>query len=128
VLWVIITGGLLGILMMRVLTMQVVALVERWPKLIDGAYIIIAWVGIKLIWEWGHHQYYVVESPQSLRCTLEHCSVKIANHQHYIPEMPQWLGIGMVVVLFILAVLYARAYEQKQAVKAAEEEPERVEL
>jgi YkoY family integral membrane protein len=103
VLWVIITGGLLGIVMMRVLTMQVVALVERWPKLIDGAYIIIAWVGIKLIWEWGHHQ-------------------------HYVPEMPQWLGIGMVVVLFIAAVFYAKAYEQKQAVKAAEEEPERVEL
>ena len=103
VLWVIITGGLLGILMMRVLTMQVVALVERWPKLIDGAYIIIAWVGIKLVWEWAHHE-------------------------HWVPEMPQWLGIGMVVVLFIAAVFYAKAYEQKQAMKAAEEEPERVEL
>lgn len=103
VLWVIITGGLLGILMMRILTMQVVALVEKWPKLIDGAYIIIAWVGIKLIWEWAHHQ-------------------------HYVPAMPDVIGIGMVVVLFIAAVLYAKKHEEKQVAEAIGEEPEVVDL
>lgn len=105
VLWVIITGGLLGILMMRMLTMQVVALVERWPKLIDGAYIIIAWVGIKLIWEWAHHQF----------------------HEH-VPALPDVIGIGMVVVLFIGAVFYAKNFEEKKSAAEITEEPERVEL
>jgi predicted tellurium resistance membrane protein TerC len=103
VLWVIITGGLLGILMMRMLTMQVVAMVEKWPKLIDGAYIIIAWVGIKLIWEFF-------------------------SHEHYVPEMPQWLGIGVVVALFIASVFYAKAHEENLAKTAPEDEHERVEL
>lgn len=103
VLWVIITGGLLGILMMRMLTMQVVAMVERWPKLIDGAYIIIAWVGIKLIWEFF-------------------------SHEHYVPEMPAWLGIGMVVVLFIASVFYAKAYEEKKSATTPEDEHESVQL
>jgi YkoY family integral membrane protein len=47
-LWVILTGGLLGIVMMRLVIGQLLALVERYPPLVDGAFIIIGWVGSKL--------------------------------------------------------------------------------
>ena len=48
-LWVIITGGVLGIIAMRLVIGQLLALVTRYPALVDGAFIIIAWVGIKLL-------------------------------------------------------------------------------
>ena len=85
--WVIIAGGLLGILMMRMLTLQVLRLVSRYPKLIDGAYVVVAWVGVKLIWKYAH------EVP------------------HWIPwELPEWVSIGVVIVLFIGSFLYARTH------------------
>ena len=53
-LWVILTGGILGIVMMRLVIGQLLALVERYPPLVDGAFVIIAWVGIKLLLEYLH--------------------------------------------------------------------------
>ncbi|MFN3648145.1 MAG: TerC family protein [Armatimonadota bacterium] len=84
--WVIVTGGLLGILMMRMLTLQVLALVKKYPKLIDGAYIVVAWVGVKLLWEYIHVT------------------------THLLPELPKQIGIGVVIVLFVAAFLYARQF------------------
>ena len=83
--WVVIAGGILGITMMRLLTVQVLVLVKKYPKLIDGAYIIVAWVGVKLLWEYFH-------------------SI------HVLPwAMPKEIGIGVVVLLFIGSFLYAKA-------------------
>jgi YkoY family integral membrane protein len=82
--WVIIAGGLLGILMMRLLTVQVLELVKRYPKLIDGAYVVVAWIGIKLLWEYAHSR-------------------------HLVPwALPQAVAIGIVMVLFAGSFLYAR--------------------
>ena len=54
-IWVIITGGILGIIAMRLVIGQLLALVRRYPALVDGAFIIIAWVGIKLLIEYLHN-------------------------------------------------------------------------
>jgi YkoY family integral membrane protein len=53
-LWVIITGGILGIIAIRLLTGQLLTVIKRYPALIGGAYIIIAWIGIKLVVEYLH--------------------------------------------------------------------------
>src|SRR3954469_13168440 len=50
--WVVITGGILGIVAMRMVVGQLITLVQRYPPLVDGAFIIIAWVGIKLALEY----------------------------------------------------------------------------
>src|SRR5205814_8689772 len=52
--WVILTGGILGILMMRLVIGRLLSLVERYPPLVDGAFVIIGWVGIKLVFEYLH--------------------------------------------------------------------------
>ena len=52
--WVIITGGVLGIIAMRLVIGKLLALVRRYPALVDGAFVIIAWVGIKLLIEYLH--------------------------------------------------------------------------
>ena len=58
-MWVILTGGILGIVAMRLVIGQLLAIVERYPALVDGAFIIIAWVGIKLLIEYLHAAGYI---------------------------------------------------------------------
>lgn len=57
--WVILTGGLLGIVMMRVVIGKLLSIVERYPPLVDGAFIIIAWVGLKLLLEYLHSEHVI---------------------------------------------------------------------
>ncbi len=87
-LWVVLSGGILGIVMMRVVIGQLMTLVERYPPLVDGAFVIIAWVGLKLLVE-----YLYVEG--------------------LIPfEFPRWLSLGLIVVIFGVAYFYARHEER----------------
>ena len=83
-LWVVITGGVLGIVMMRLVIGQLLPLIRRYPALVDGAFIIITWVGVKLLLEYGHH--------------IE-----------WIPfEIPRWLSLALIVVIMGAAYAYAR--------------------
>ena len=88
--WVILTGGILGIIMMRLVIGQLLAIVERYPALVDGAFVIIGWVAIKLLVEYLHQQGYVGF------------------------EIPKWLSLGLIVVIFGLAFFYARLQESRQ--------------
>jgi YkoY family integral membrane protein len=81
--WVILTGGILGIVMMRLVIGQLLALVERYPVLVDGAFVIIAWVGVKLLVEYGHSEGYVAF------------------------EIPKLISLGVIVVIFGIALAYA---------------------
>jgi YkoY family integral membrane protein len=88
-LWVILTGGILGIIMMRLVIGQLLAIVQRYPPLVDGAFVIIAWVGIKLVVEYLH------------------TTGRIGF------EFPKWLSLGLIVVIFGVALAYARRIEDK---------------
>src|SRR5207237_1449444 len=59
VTWVVVTGGILGIVAMRVIAAQLLRLIERYPLLVDGAFVIIAWVGIDLAIDYLHELDYV---------------------------------------------------------------------
>jgi YkoY family integral membrane protein len=90
-MWVILTGGILGIVMMRLVIGQLLSLVEKYPPLVDGAFIIIAWVGFKLLVEYLHVEGYIEF------------------------EIPKWLSLGLIVVIFAVAFLYARADAERRA-------------
>lgn len=92
--WVILAGGILGIIMMRLVIGQLLAIVQRYPPLVDGAFVIIAWVGIKLLLEYLH----------------------AAGYVHF--EVPKWLSLGLIVVIFGTALAYARLAERKGAARA----------
>lgn len=98
-LWVIITGGVLGIIAMRLVIGQLLVIVQRYPALVDGAFIIIAWVGIKLLLEYFHNIHWV----------------------DFV--VPKWLSLGLIVVIFAIALIYARRQppEETEAVEEAAE-------
>jgi predicted tellurium resistance membrane protein TerC len=82
--WVIITGGLLGVIAMRAVIGQLLVLVNRYPALVDGAFVIIGWVAVKLVVEYLHS----------------------AGWIHF--EMPKWLSLGLILVIFAVSLLIAR--------------------
>ena len=95
-LWVILSGGILGIIMMRMVIGQLLVVIERYPPLVDGAFVIIAWVGLKLLIEYLHVEGWVGF------------------------QVPQWLSLSLIVVIFVLALLYAQR-EERRASRAGEE-------
>lgn len=52
--WVIFTGGVLGLIAMRFVAQGFLGLIKKYPTIIDGAYVIVGWVSIKLIVEYFH--------------------------------------------------------------------------
>ena len=83
--WVVVTGGILGLVAMRVIAAQLLKLVERYPPLVDGAFIIIAWVGIQLSLDYLHTLGWVAF------------------------EIPRSVSLGLIVAIFAASYIYARA-------------------
>jgi len=97
--WVVLTGGILGIVAMRLVVGQVITLVERYPAIVDGAFIIIAWVGLKLLIEYLHTE-------------------------GWIPlGIPQWLSLSIIVLIFLISFLYARRHPSSNTNKHREDVP-----
>ena len=94
-IWVVITGGVLGIITMRMVIGQLLRVVRRYPSLVDAAFIIIAWVAIKLL-------------------------VEFLSTEGYIDfHINKWLSFGLIVTIFTVAYLYAR---KKGPVEEADED------
>jgi YkoY family integral membrane protein len=88
--WVVLTGGILGIVAMRTVVGQVIALIERYPAIVDGAFIIIAWIGLKLAMEYFHGV-------------------------GWLPfAVPQWVSLTLIVMILVLALVYARRHPSAQ--------------
>jgi YkoY family integral membrane protein len=82
--WVVLTGGLLGIVAMRVVISQLLSIVRRYPTLVDGAFVIIALVGAKLLLEYADAMHWI----------------------HF--EVPKWISLGMIAITFVIAYVQAR--------------------
>jgi YkoY family integral membrane protein len=95
-LWVIITGGILGVIAMRLVIGQLLVLVNRYPPLVDGAFVIIAWVGIKLLLEYLH----------------------AAGYVHF--QIPKVISLGLVAVIFLIAFIWAKMEGPVEAPPLAE--------
>jgi YkoY family integral membrane protein len=87
---VIMTGGILGIIAMRLVVGQLLKLIQKYPALVDGAFIIIAWVALKLILDYAHSMHWIGW------------------------EIPQPIELTVVVVIFLGAYVYARAKGAKE--------------
>jgi YkoY family integral membrane protein len=84
--WVIISGGILGIIAMRLVIGRLLALVRRYPALVDGAFIIIGWVSIKLLVEYLHTEGYVGFA------------------------INKYVSFGMIALIFGISYFYARKH------------------
>ena len=86
--WVVISGGCLGIAALRLLIGQLLSIVKRYPPLVDGAFVIISWVAIKLLLDFLH-------------------SAELIAFQ-----IPTWLSLTLIVVIFLIALVYSMVEER----------------
>jgi YkoY family integral membrane protein len=82
--WVVLAGGLIGIVAMRVVIAQLLVIVRRYPTLVDGAFVIIALVGTKLLLEFANAMAWI----------------------HFDP--PKWMSLSLIAITFLIAYLMAR--------------------
>jgi predicted tellurium resistance membrane protein TerC len=59
-------------------------LVRRYPALVDGAFVIVAWVGLKLLLEF----------------------LRVHRLIHF--EVNKWWSFGLIGVIFLISYAYAR--------------------
>ena len=88
--WVVLSGGLLGIVAIRVVIGQLLKIVRKYPAIVDGAFIIIAWVGFKLLLEYLHAEGAI----------------------HLVVN--KWISFGVISAIFA-AVLHLRAAQGPDA-------------
>ena len=81
--WVVMAGGLLGVLAMRLVVSQLIALMRRWPALVDGAFAIIAWVAVRLVVAYAHDEGWIAW------------------------EISQAWALGIILVLLVISSLWA---------------------
>jgi YkoY family integral membrane protein len=84
-IWVVLSGGLLGIIAIRVVIGKLLEIVRKYPAIVDGAFIIIAWVGFKLL----------IEYLRALGAIDLHIN--------------KWFSFGVIIVVFAISYLYARS-------------------
>jgi YkoY family integral membrane protein len=97
--WVVLSGGILGIIAMRLVVGQLLSVVERYPILVDGAFVIIAWVGGRLLVQYLHQVGFIAW------------------------EIPEWLGYAVIVAIFFGALAWARRDERRKAKRDTERQP-----
>ncbi|PYQ96768.1 MAG: hypothetical protein DMF96_17205 [Acidobacteria bacterium] len=76
--------------MMRLVIGHLLSLVERYPPLVDGAFVIIAWVALKLLVEYLHAGGYIGF------------------------DIPKWVSLGLIVVIFAAALAFSLMMERKK--------------
>ena len=56
--WVVVTGGMIGVMLMRIAAAMFIRLIERFPRFETSAYLLVMTIGLKLLVDWA------VNSPQ----------------------------------------------------------------
>lgn len=52
-LWVVVAGGFIGLMLMRVAAVMFIKLLERFPRFETSAYLLVIVIGLKLLVDWG---------------------------------------------------------------------------
>jgi len=91
-LWVVVIGGLLGIILMRVAAAMFIRLLERFPRFELSAYLLIIVIGLKLLADWAFNS---IENPHV-----------VDFHNYAKPEF--WLFWMSMLAAFGIGFLPAR--------------------
>lgn len=52
-LWVVVTGGMIGVMLMRIAAAMFIKLLERFPRFETSAYLLVLTIGLKLLIDWA---------------------------------------------------------------------------
>jgi predicted tellurium resistance membrane protein TerC len=88
-LWVVLTGGMLGVILMRVAAVMFIKLLDRFPRFEMAAYLLVIVIGLKLLADWLFNS---AEHPH-----------RIDFHSYHRPEF--WAFWGLMIAAFCVGFL-----------------------
>lgn len=103
--WVIITGGVLGIVAMRFVAGGFLKVIERFPRVVDGAYVIVGIAGTKMLVELGH-------------------TLLRPEPDEQFEKLLKLVSFGLIAVIFTASLLLGRRSEAERESEEEEGEPE----
>lgn len=98
-LWIVVMGGLLGVMMMRFAAVVFIRLLERFPRFETAAYLLVTVIGGKLLCDWWFNS---AGGPHRL---------DFHDWQH--PEF--WVFWGLMALSFSVGFLPSRSYRIQEA-------------
>jgi YkoY family integral membrane protein len=104
-LWIVYTGAILGIITMRLVADVFVRVLERFPSLEVGAYVLVGWIGLKL-------------SSQSIDAYRE--AVLSLHPLHIMPVWVFWAGMATIVVSTVAWAFRCKWFKGKDASETEE--------
>lgn len=96
-MWVIYLGGIAGIIAMRFVAGTFLGLLDRFPGLATGAYVLVLWIGIKLLLG-GWEQAAVVFGPG-----WGWDDAAIAQHTWHMESALFWFGMAAIIFVSMIA-------------------------
>ncbi|MBC8137818.1 MAG: TerC family protein [Fibrella sp.] len=110
--WIVYTGGFLGILLLRLAASFFIRLITKYPALDHMAYGLVGWAGLKL-----------ASAAMDIRAESLHLP-----EPHYLPTWAFWIGFGLIAGLGSLyAVRAGRTAADEEKVEDAEDSLEQLE-
>ena len=99
-LWVVLAGGMLGVLLMRVAAVMFIKLLDRFPRFETAAYLLVIVIGAKLLADWGFNS---AEHPH-----------RLDFHSYHNPEF--WVFWGLMIVSFAIGFIPKKGHQRPAAV------------
>jgi YkoY family integral membrane protein len=102
-LFIVYVGGILGIVTMRFVAGLFILLLERFNGLAVGAYVLVAWIGLKLVWS-GVHNWNTLHKAR-----------------YVTVEMNEWVFWGGMLLIVIASMMYRPRGQPRPPPKKASE-------
>lgn len=93
-LWVVLTGGMLGVILMRFAAIVFIKLLEKFPRFETSAYLLVSVIGMKLVVDWGmntpaHPHTVNFHSPSSPAFWIFWIAMLLCFSTGFLPEKKQ---------------------------------------
>ncbi len=108
-LWIVYVGGILGIVAMRYVAGLFLRVLERFPGLADGAYLLVGWIGLNLVGE-GCHKGLHPPGDRAPAVWVEALPAWVHAVPLQVPPLVFWLGM---VLIPVVSLVWRRNVETK---------------
>jgi YkoY family integral membrane protein len=110
-------GGVLGIIAMRMVAGVFLILLERFKGLAEGAYLLVAWIGVALV-EGG-----MISAMHPAQGQPAAWVAALPGWVRSIQEIPEWLFWTIMILIFFGSMLYRPKDSGKPGVEEAKSSP-----
>jgi YkoY family integral membrane protein len=96
-LWVVVTGGILGVILMRFAASVFVRLLEKYPRFETSAYLLVVVIGLKLLFDWAFNSNWSFSNWTSLGAWQEWFANVETARRGWVENYHHWLDTSWIL-------------------------------